>query len=71
MDDLRQVLALHIRRLRQEKDWTQEDLAGHVGLSSRYIGQLERGRAAATVTVVGKLAEAFGVEPAEMIRRRK
>lgn len=68
MDDLRKILAVNILKLRRERGWTQEELADRVGLSSRYIGQLERWKASASVTVLGRLAVAFQVEPTELIR---
>ena len=51
--DLKDVVALNLRRLRQAKGWTQEELAGRVGLSVRYVGQVERGQASMSVTVLG------------------
>jgi len=69
MDDLREILAANLRKLRNARRWTQEELADRVGLSARYIGQLEREKASASITVLGRLAAAFEVEPAELIRR--
>jgi transcriptional regulator with XRE-family HTH domain len=65
--DLKDVLATNLRRVRNERDLTQEDLAGITGLSTRYIGSIERGRVSATVTVLGKLAEALNVDPCRLI----
>jgi transcriptional regulator with XRE-family HTH domain len=39
------------------------------GLSARYIGAIERGDVSASVTVLGQIAEALGVEPGELLRR--
>jgi len=61
--DLKHVLATNLRRLRHERDLTQEDVADLTGLSSRYVGSIERARVSASVTVLGKLAEALKVEP--------
>lgn len=66
--DLKHVLATNLRRLRHERDLTQEEMADLTGLSSRYIGSIERARVSASVTVLGKLAEALGVEPCLLIR---
>ena len=68
MDDLRETLAINVRRLRHERCWTQEELADRVGLSARYVGQVERAQASASVTVLGRLADALGVEPAELLK---
>lgn len=48
---------------------TQEELAERTGLSSRYVGSIERARVSASVTVLGKLAGALGVDPSELIAR--
>ena len=69
MVDLRETMATNVQRLRRERGWTQEELADRVGLSARYVGQVERAQASASVTVLGRLADALGVEPAELVRR--
>jgi len=66
--DLKHVLATNLRRLRHERDLTQEEIADLTGLSSRYIGSIERARVSASVTVLGKLAEALKVEPCLLIK---
>jgi transcriptional regulator with XRE-family HTH domain len=66
--DLKHVLATNLRRLRHERDLTQEDVADLTGLSSRYVGSIERARVSASVTVLGKLAEALNVEPSLLIK---
>jgi transcriptional regulator with XRE-family HTH domain len=68
MVDLREILAKNLGKLRRARHWTQEELADRVALSSRYVGQLERAQASASVTVLGRLADALGVEPAELLR---
>ncbi|WP_336966881.1 helix-turn-helix transcriptional regulator [Sphingobium aquiterrae] len=67
--DLKHVLATNVRRLRHELDLTQEDIAELTGLSSRYVGSIERARVSASVTVLDKLAKAFKVEPYVLIKR--
>jgi len=66
--DLKNVLATNLRRLRHERELTQEEIADLTGLSSRYIGSIERARVSASVTVLGKLAEALDVDPCLLIR---
>jgi transcriptional regulator with XRE-family HTH domain len=56
-----------VRRLRKEYDWTQEDLADRAGLTSTYVGQVERGDKVPSLTVVLKLAHALEVLPAELL----
>ena len=65
--DLKEVLATNLRRLRHERELTQEDVAEATGLSSRYIGSIERARVSASVTILGKLADALEVNPCSLI----
>jgi transcriptional regulator with XRE-family HTH domain len=65
--DLKEVMAVNLRRLRHDKQMTQEDLAERSGLSARYVGAIERADVAASVTVLGQIAEALDVEPGELL----
>lgn len=65
--DLKEVMAVNLRRLRHDKQMTQEDLAERSGLSARYIGAIERADVAASVTVLGQIAEALDVGPGELL----
>ncbi len=58
-----------MRQMREAREWTQEELADRVGLSARYVGEIERHRASPTVNVLGRLAQAFGIEAAELLKR--
>ncbi|MDI6025949.1 helix-turn-helix transcriptional regulator [Corticibacterium sp. UT-5YL-CI-8] len=69
--DLKEVMAINMRRLRHDKELTQEQVAERAGLSARYVGSIERGKVSASVSILGKLAEAFGVDPCELIRVSK
>lgn len=67
--DLKEVMAINLRRIRHDKNMTQEELADRAGLSARYIGAIERANKSASVTVLGRIAEALGVEAAALIKR--
>jgi transcriptional regulator with XRE-family HTH domain len=67
--DLKEVMAINLRRIRHDKQLTQEELAHRARLSSRYIGKIERADVSATVTVLGQISEALGVEPAELVAK--
>lgn len=69
MDGLTEILAIKMRQMRTARGWTQEELADRVGLSARYVGEIERHHASPTVSVLGRLATAFDVEPAELLMR--
>ena len=60
------VIAIENARLLNE---TQEDLAARAGLSARFLGSIERGTVSASVTVLGRLAEALRIDPCDLIRR--
>lgn len=50
-----------VRRLREAHSWSQERLAEHAGLNRTYVGEIERGKAIASIVTVEKLAHALGV----------
>lgn len=67
--DLKEVMARNLRRVRHEKDLTQEELAHRAGLSMRYVGAIERGDVSASVTVLGQIADALEIEPGELLKK--
>lgn len=58
-----------MRRARQAAGLTQEQLALEARIDLTYAGGIERGRRNPSVKVLARIAEALGVEPAELIRR--
>jgi transcriptional regulator with XRE-family HTH domain len=66
--DLREVFAANLRRLRHAKNLSQDALAYEAGVSRSYLSQLEKGAFYASLKIVGKLAEALNVEPAELLK---
>ncbi|MGO6880136.1 helix-turn-helix domain-containing protein [Rhizobium ruizarguesonis] len=69
--DLKEVMAINLRRIRHGKKLTQEELAHRTGLSVRHIGAIERAEMSATVTVLGQIAEALSVDPAELVTKSR
>jgi transcriptional regulator with XRE-family HTH domain len=69
--DLREVVAVNLRRLRHAKGMTQEELAERAGLSVRYIGGIERADVSASVTVLGRVADALETEATELVRKTR
>jgi transcriptional regulator with XRE-family HTH domain len=65
--DLKEVMAVNLRRLRHGRRLTQEELADRAGLA-RYVGGIERAKVSPSVTVLGRLAQALNVDPCELIR---
>lgn len=66
--DLREVFAANLRRLRNAKGVSQDELAYEASVSRSYLSQLEKGTFYASLNVVGRLSEALGVEPAELLK---
>jgi transcriptional regulator with XRE-family HTH domain len=66
--DLKEAMATNVRRARHARDLTQEELADRAGLSTRYLGSIERAAVSASVTVLGQIARALRVEACELIR---
>jgi transcriptional regulator with XRE-family HTH domain len=67
--EIREVFARNLRRRRHAKGMSQEALAHEADIDRTYVSALERGVYAATIDMVGKLAEVLGVEPDELLRR--
>lgn len=65
--DLKRAMATNLRRVRHAKDLTQEELAHRAGLSARYLGSIERAKVSASVTVLGRLADALRIDACELI----
>lgn len=66
--DLREIFAGNLRRLRNAKGLSQDDLAYEAGISRSYLSQLEKGSFYVSIKVIGKLAETLGAEPGELLR---
>ena len=61
-------VAANLRRLRHEKGLSQDDLAYEAEVSET-IEPAREGRLYASLKIIGRLAEALGVEPAELLKR--
>ena len=67
--DLRDLFAANLRRLRNAKGLSQEDLAYEAGMSRSYLSQLETGVFYVSLKIIGRLAETLEVEPAEFLKQ--
>jgi transcriptional regulator with XRE-family HTH domain len=65
--DIQTRLGQNLRRLRDEKGWSQEDFADRAGIHRTYVSDIERGMRNPTVTVVEKLAKPLGVSPGSLL----
>lgn len=66
--DLKDVLATNLRRIRNDQGKTQEEMAHILGISSRYLGSIERARVSPSVSLLGKFATALEIDPCALIR---
>ncbi len=66
--DLRDIFATNLRRYRNIRGLSQDDLAYDAKISRSYLSQIEKGAFYASLRIVGRLAESLGVEPAELLK---
>ena len=64
-----QDFGLAVRQLREGRGWSQEQLAGQADLNRSYVGEIERGRAVASLATVEKLAGSLGMPPSALVER--
>jgi transcriptional regulator with XRE-family HTH domain len=67
--DLREIFARNLRRLRNAKGLTQDELAADAGISRSYLSQIESGSFYVSIKIIGKLADVLDAEPEEFLKR--
>ena len=65
--DIRKQVGLNVRRIRREKNWSQEELAFESGVHQTYVSGVESGRRNPTILLLRRLADALGVAPAKLL----
>jgi transcriptional regulator with XRE-family HTH domain len=66
--DMRKLVGRNVKRIRQDRGLTQEELAERSGFSQQYISGLEQGRRNPTIVSIYELATALGVSHMELVR---
>jgi transcriptional regulator with XRE-family HTH domain len=61
-----EIFGAAVRRVRAGRGWTQEQLAEAAGLTTTYVGQVERGAKVPSLTVILKLARGLSIPPGEL-----
>lgn len=61
------AFARNLRKIRESKGLSQEDLADKAGLDRTYVSGCERGLRNATLATLEKLAGALGVHESDLI----
>ena len=64
--DIRQRIGWNLRRLRKEREISQEDFATDSGFDRGYISGVERGVRNPSVLVLERIAAALGIDIAEL-----
>ena len=62
MADSRLLLGKRIRSLRKIRNLSQEQLAEKADISSKYLGEIERGRSNITIDIMEKLSTALEID---------
>jgi transcriptional regulator with XRE-family HTH domain len=65
--DIRQRLALNLKRLRAAKGLSQEAFAFEAGIHRTYVSDLERGARNPSITILDKLALPLGVTASALV----
>lgn len=61
-------LGMRIRFLRQQRRWSQEDLALNANINKNYISDLENGRRNPSLEILERIASTFGISLAELFK---
>jgi len=65
--DMRQTVGKNVRKLRDKRGLSQEELAFETDLHRTYISGVERGVRNPTVLVIERLATALKVQPSKLL----
>ena len=66
--NVRKDLGARVRRLREKRKWSQEDLAHESCLARSFAGAIERGEKDLRLTTLVKLANTFEITIAQLFK---
>lgn len=66
-EEIKKGFGKHLRKLREQKRWTQEELADRAGMHVTYVGQIERGIRNPSLVNLYKLAKALGIKGGSLL----
>lgn len=66
---LEKIFGLELRRERNIKKLSQEELAFRVGIHRTYVSQLERGVKSPSLSILFKICAALEINPSKLVSR--
>ena len=66
-DPMLRRLGDYLRSVREEKGWSQEEMAYQCGLHRTYVGSVERGEYNVTLLTLRRITDALGITLAEAV----
>ncbi|AVN63437.1 transcriptional regulator [Mesoplasma florum] len=67
-NELLLLVASNLKRIRQNKKISQEELGFRCGISKNYVSDFERGKRNITIKVFQKIVEGLGIQPEELLK---
>lgn len=65
--DIKAQVGCRLRKLREKKGWSQEQLGFEARLHRNYVGGIERGERNVGLVNIAKLARALGIRPRDLL----
>ncbi|AVN60088.1 transcriptional regulator [Mesoplasma entomophilum] len=62
------IVAANLKKIRQAKKLSQEQLGFRCGISKNYISDFERGKRNITIKVFQKIVEGLEIQPEELLK---
>jgi transcriptional regulator with XRE-family HTH domain len=69
MQDWRKIVGANVRKYRQQRSMTQEELAFEAEIDLTYVGGIERGRRNPSLMVMARIAAALRVKLTDLVAR--
>ena len=66
-NEMREIIAANVKRLRKAEGITQVALAKLVGITHNYVNDIEHVKKSVSIETMGRLAKAFEVEPYQLL----
>jgi len=66
--EVKRRFGARLRKLRKARKLSQEKLALKSGIDRSYFGAIERGENSVSLVNIHRIAEALGIEPAELLQ---